>query len=205
MLTQDLRMLTDNTYSWQNRVKYALKLYDMDANGVLSRQDFESLAIKNTIVEMKGKWIDAKFDKSTEATDDQWNDLAKVADSDKDGEVTINEYKKAIQNSCTGKAYADFPKAFTATIEGLFSAADVDWDGAVGIEEFRLDCVNRNWNSYRTVDELNNAYEKLLTEDDKKKGGITLKRYQDLYAQFMGNPDESNPAVYLFGPLKSLE
>ena len=34
-------------------------------------------------------------------------------------------------------------------------------DGAVGIEEFRFDCVNRN--AYRTVDELNQAYEKLLT------------------------------------------
>ena len=34
-------------------------------------------------------------------------------------------------------------------------------DGAVGLEEFRFDCVNRN--AYRTVDELNQAYEKLLT------------------------------------------
>ena len=42
-------------------------------------------------------------------------------------------------------------------------------------------------------------------EDDKKKGGITLERYQELYAQFIGNPDESCSACYLFGPLTVLD
>ena len=41
-----------------------------------------------------------------------------------------------------------------------------------------------------------------LQDEDKKVGGITLARYQELYAQFIGNPDESCPAVNLFGPLE---
>ena len=40
--------------------------------------------------------------------------------------------------------------------------------------------------------------------EDKKKGGIDLKRFQELYAQFIGNPDETIGAVYLFGPLQEL-
>merc|ERR1711983_284865 len=48
------------------------------------------------------------------------------------------------------------------------------------------------------------GYAKLLNDDDKKAGGITLARYQELYAQFIGNPDESNPAVNLFGPLSEI-
>ena len=42
-------------------------------------------------------------------------------------------------------------------------------------------------------------------EDDKKKGGITLERYQELYAQFIGNADETCNACYLFGPLTKLD
>ena len=46
--------------------------------------------------------------------------------SSQDGEVTVDEFKKAIQNNCTGKAYGDFPKAFKAFIEGLFRTVDID-------------------------------------------------------------------------------
>ena len=38
-------------------------------------------------------------------------------------------------------------------------------------------------------------------EEDKKVDGISLDRYQELYAQFISNPDEKCNAVYLFGPL----
>ena len=44
-----------------------------------------------------------------------------------------------------------------------------------------------------------------LQDDDKKAGGITLARYQELYAQFIGNPDETCNACYLFGPLQVIE
>lgn len=44
----------------------------------------------------------------------------------------------------------------------------------------------------------------MLQDNDKKVGGINLARYQELYAQFIGDANESNPAVYLFGPLVEL-
>ena len=40
-----------------------------------------------------------------------------------------------------------------------------------------------------------------MQEDDKRRGGITLGRYQELYAEFVGNPDDKCEAVMLFGPL----
>merc|ERR1711884_68534 len=173
-------------YSWDNRVKFVVRfMYEIDNNGFLDKNDFECLAVRNTIIESKGKWDDAKFAKN------------------KDGEVSVEEFKKGISASCKDKAYKDFPTAFKFFIDSSFRTIDIDGDGAVGLEEFRFDCVNRN--AYRTVDELNQAYEKLLTEDDKKKGGITLERYQELYAQFIGNPDESCSACYLFGPLTVLD
>lgn len=38
-------------------------------------------------------------------------------------------------------------------------------------------------------------------DGDRKVGGLTLARYQELYAHYLGNNDENNPGVTLFGPL----
>ena len=43
-----------------------------------------------------------------------------------DGEVTTDEFKKALQNHCVGKSYNDFPKAFKAFIDGFFRTVDID-------------------------------------------------------------------------------
>jgi len=120
-----------------------------------------------------------------------------------DGEVSVEEFKRGLEASCKGKSYADFPAAFKFFIDSSFRTIDVDGDGSIGPDEYRLDCVNRM--AYLSVKELDDAYEKLLNEDDKKKGGIDMARYQELYAQFIGNPDETNQACYLFGPLNVID
>merc|ERR1712223_1169404 len=92
-----------------------------------------------------------------------------------------------------------FPQAFKFFIDSSFRTIDVDGDGSVGLDEYRSDCVKRM--AYKSIKELDDAYEKLLTEEDKKNGGITPERYQELYAHFIGNPDETCNGCFLFGPL----
>ena len=43
-----------------------------------------------------------------------------------DGEVSAEEFKKAIQTNCVGKAYADFPGALRAFVDVMFKSIDVD-------------------------------------------------------------------------------
>merc|ERR1711971_1548234 len=129
-----------------------------------------------------------------------WNEIAELADFNKDGEVSSEEFIKGIDSSCTGKSFNELPNAFTFFIDASFRTIDVDGDGSVGLTEFRVDCVNRM--AYKSIGDLDAAYNKLLNDEDKKVGGITLARYQELYAQFIGNPDEKCPAVDLFGPLE---
>merc|ERR1711915_327367 len=57
--------------------------------------------------------------------------------------------------------------------------------------------------AYCDVAEIDNAYNSLVTDADKAAGGITLARYEALYAEFLGSADETN-AKFLFGPLKEL-
>merc|ERR1712156_918802 len=167
-------------YSWDNRVKFVVRyMYDIEGNG---------------------DWNEATFKKNQEVMANLWNEIAELADFNKDGEVSTDEFMKAIQTNCVGKSFNDFPNAFKTFISGAFQAIDVDGDGSVGLTEFRVDCVNRM--AYKNIADLDAAYNKLLNDEDKKVGGISLARYQELYAQFIGNPDESCPAVNLFGPLE---
>jgi len=191
-------------YSWDNRVKFIVRyMYDIDGNGALDKSDFECLAVRNTVIEGKGNWDEAVFKKNQEVMANLWNEIAELADFNKDGEVSADEFMKAIEANCERKSFAEFPPAFKAFITGVFKAIDVDGDGSVGLTEFRVDCVNRM--AYKDIKDLDAAYEKLLNDDDKKAGGITLARYQELYAQFIGNPDETCNACYLFGPLQVIE
>jgi len=191
-------------YSWDNRVKFVVRyMYDIDNNGFLDKNDFECLAVRNTVIEGKGEWNDATFKKNQEVMANLWNEIAELADFNKDGEVSSEEFMKGIDLSCKGKSYDQLPATFKFFIAEQFKTIDVDGDGTVGLTEFRVDCVNRM--AYKSIKELDDAYAKLLNDDDKKAGGISLARYQELYAQFIGNPDESCPAVNLFGPLAVIE
>lgn len=191
-------------YSWDNRVKFVVRfMYDIDNNGFLDKNDFECLAVRNTVIETKGKWCENVYKKNQECMTNLWNEIADLADFNKDGEVSVDEFKKGIEMSCKGKGYADFPKAFKFFIDESFRTIDVDGDGSVGVDEYRSDCIKRM--AYKSIKELDDAFEKLLNDDDKKNGGITLARYQELYAQFIGNPDETCNACLLFGPLQVLE
>jgi len=191
-------------YSWDNRVKFVVRyMYDIDNNGFLDKNDFECLAVRNTVIEGKGEWNDATFKKNQEVMANLWNEIAELADFNKDGEVSSEEFMKGINLSCKGKSFSELPATFKFFIAEQFKTIDVDGDGTVGLTEFRVDCVNRM--AYKSIKELDDAYAKLLNDDDKKAGGISLARYQELYAQFIGNPDESCPAVNLFGPLSVIE
>jgi len=188
-------------YSWDNRVKFVVRyMYDIDNNGFLDKNDFECLAVRNTVIEGKGNWDEATFKKNQEIMANLWNEIAELADFNKDGEVSTDEFIKGVEKSAKGKQFNELPAAFKHFIQDQFRTIDVDGDGSVGLTEFRVDCVNRM--AYKTIGELDAAYEKLLNDEDKKAGGITLERYQELYAQFIGNPDETCNACFLFGPLE---
>merc|ERR1711862_201748 len=140
-------------YSWDNRVKFVVRyMYDIDGNGALDKNDFECLAVRNTVIEGKGEWNEATFKKNQEVMANLWNEIAELADFNKDNEVGAEEFKKAVQTNCQGKAFADMPAAFKAFVDTYFRTIDVDGDGTVGLTEFRVDCVNRM--AYKSIGEL---------------------------------------------------
>merc|ERR1712026_503759 len=63
-------------YSWDNRVKFVVRyMYDIDNNGFLDKNDFECLAVRNTVIEGKGDWNEATFKKNQEVMANLWNEI----------------------------------------------------------------------------------------------------------------------------------
>jgi len=193
-------------YSWDNRVKFVVRyMYDIDNNGYLDKNDFECLALRNTLIECRGNWDEAAYAKNKVIMGDLWNEIANLADFNKDdqgGELSVQQFSDAVRKICRDKPYAGFPNALKTVIDKQHRLIDLNGDGLVGIDEYRLDCVSRA--AFSDIKEIDDAYNSLLSEEDRAVEGISLTRYQDLYAQFISNPDEKCNAVYLFGPLSEV-
>lgn len=177
-------------------------MYDIDNNGYLDKNDFECLAVKNTVIELAGGWTKEKYEENHKIMNNLWTEIAELADFNKDGEVHVDEFKDAVKNACVGKKYEEFPQSMKIFIASKFKTIDVNGDGSVGLDEYRVDCVNRQ--AFTNVEVIDKAFEDLCNDADRKAGGITLTRYQELYADFLSSTDEKNPAVFLFGPLMEL-
>merc|ERR1712114_27195 len=123
-------------------------------------------------------------------------------DIDKDGEVTTEEFIKAIRTTSMGKPFDGLPACLKTFIGAMFKTIDIDGDGNIGIEEYRQDCVKRM--AYSNIKDLDDAYNKLA---GGCPDGITLAKYQELYAGFIANENSANadlPCLYLFGPLSEI-
>merc|ERR1711887_423364 len=169
---------TTMAYTHDNRVKYVVRyLYDIDNNGVLDKNDFKCLAVRNTILEAKGEFHSDRFAANCKVMDDLWNEIALLADFDKNGEVDVDGFKAAVQVNCVNKSYDQFPPMFKTFIENQFKAVDINRDGTVGLDEYRQDVITRG--AYTDVSEIDNAFNKMLNDSDRAAGGINLQRYKD--------------------------
>ena len=55
-----------------------------------------------------------------------WQQIAQIADFDKNGEVDTEEFMGGVETACKGKNYDDLPEAFKFFIEAQFRTIDVD-------------------------------------------------------------------------------
>jgi len=90
--------------SWDNRVDFVVRyMYDIDNNGFLDSNDFECMALRACIIEGRGDCNPAKLAEYQHIMRSLWDEISDLADFDKDGKISTEEFKQAVQKTCIGK------------------------------------------------------------------------------------------------------
>ncbi|CAG0906560.1 unnamed protein product, partial [Cyprideis torosa] len=116
-----------------------------------------------------------------------------------DDRISCDDLAEAVRTACQGKTFDQLPQAMKMFAHSLFKAVDTNEDGVIDLQEFRVDCVRRI--ALPNVDLIDECFDTLCTEDDLRRGGICKARFEDLFTDFINNPNSSAPAVRLMGPL----
>lgn len=188
------------SYPWEKRVEFIIRyMYDIDNNGFLDQNDFDCMAVRATVMEGQGECDAVKLAENQHIMRSLWEEISELADFDKDGQITTGEFKEAVQKTCIGRKFSEFPQAMKAFIDSNFKLMDTSCDGIISAPEYRYNCISRI--AVTDVKVIDNAFDKLLNDEDRKRGGLTLSRYQELYSEFLGNTSDSLPSIHLFGPI----
>ncbi|XP_037731559.1 sarcoplasmic calcium-binding protein, alpha-B and -A chains-like [Drosophila subpulchrella] len=98
-------------YSWDNRVDFVVRyMYDIDNNGFLDQNDFLCMAVRACVVEGKGDCSTSRLDDYKKLMKNLWEEISAIADDDKDGKISNQEFKDAVKKTCVGKKYEEFPQ-----------------------------------------------------------------------------------------------
>lgn len=94
------------------------------------------MALKMTLIEGKGEFNYNRYQENLHIMLSLWEEIAELADFNKvefgshspqtDGIVTIEEFKEAVQRSCVGRPYHDFPQAMKMFIDSHFKLIDLN-------------------------------------------------------------------------------
>merc|ERR1712018_212704 len=119
--------------SWSNRVKFIVRyMYDYDGNGVLDQNDFECLAVRNTILEGKGDWDPIKYEKNKQVMINLWQQICEIADFDKNNEVDTEGFMRGVETACKQKLMVTFQKLSSSSLR--LSSEQLMWMVMVQLE-----------------------------------------------------------------------
>ncbi|XP_045537286.1 calexcitin-2-like [Papilio machaon] len=172
----------------KKKLLFLHRFFDKDASGAVEKKDFEQAAVN--ISNSRGwKQGDAKYKETFDTLLKVWSDLESVADADKDGAVTVDEWiamwDAFAQNPSSAHAWQSQYCKF------IFQLQDATSDGAIDSEEFSSVCVSFGGSKDQAV----TAFQKM----SKGKSTISWAEFQELWREFFAAEDPSAPGNFIFG------
>ncbi|WP_394618622.1 EF-hand domain-containing protein [Lentzea sp. JNUCC 0626] len=172
----------------QHRIAATFAHYDANGNGVIELADLYALAGRL----MRGFGEPAGSDRGRElieTSDRFWETLIERCDADRDGQITLDEYRTAM---ATVLADVDeFDDVFLEVSESLLALADANGDGRVEPAEFQVLLKARGLSDA----ECALAFTHLDTDGD---GSISLQEYVDAVHEYYTDPAEGTPGSWLY-------
>lgn len=172
----------------KKKLSFLYRFFDKDSSGTVEKKDFEQAA--ENITKLRGwKQGDAKYKETFDTLLKVWNDLESVADTDKNGAVTIDEWvsmwDKFAQNPSSAFAWQSLYCKF------IFQLQDATGDGAIDSDEYIPVCVSFG----RSEEEGVTAFKKM----SKGKSTVSWSEFQELWREFFATEDPNAPGNFIFG------
>lgn len=108
--------------------------FDFDGDGQIERSDFETSA--GRVADEFGHSADSPArQRLLELSLGLWDHLVSVADSDQDGTISLDEYKKAFANGML-ETEASFEQSYRPFLDALMAVVDTDGNGMLDVDEY---------------------------------------------------------------------
>ena len=172
----------------QHRIDSTFAHYDVNGNGVIELADVYALAER--LLRAFGEPASSERGRElVEAHDRFWEMLVAHCDTDRDGQVSPEEYREAmIQMFVTG---GPIEADFLEVVQELLDLVDTDEDGRVDAGEFTVLLRARGLGA----DECAVAFAHLDTDGD---GAISVQEYVSAVRDYYTNPAEDTPGSWLY-------
>lgn len=162
--------------------------FDVNQSGTIDRKDFE-LAIEK-ICTLRG-WPTGtpQCKKTYDSMIQIWDGLRQRADSNKDGQVSVDEW------SSMWDEYAKNPENAlewqTQYMRFMFDLEDASGDGSIDVNEFTSVCSCYGLQ----VSECTEAFQKMSSGNKE----VSYAKFKDLWKQFFMSENPSDPGNFIFG------
>ena len=168
------------------------RTYDSDGDGFIEREDFTQAAERTT----KAFGLtddDPKAVRFHTTLDGLWERLSPVTDQDRDGRISVDEYKKAFANGLL-ETPESFDEGYVPFLDALMAIADEDGDGKLTLDE------HVTWSgALMGISERNaRGIHDLLSDED---GLLATAALLDAIREYYFSEDPASSGNWLLGSL----
>ncbi|XP_055342295.1 sarcoplasmic calcium-binding protein, alpha chain-like [Paramacrobiotus metropolitanus] len=176
---------------------------DVDGNGYTNEDDFVRIALNHAVFFCKGAYFKDIYENYIETFQNIWRQLSSEADTNQDGIVCFEEWYAYLQRlQQTGmRSFEELPGYLREFIEHHFNAYDMNRDGQVDVNEYRLYLCGRNMD----LKMAGACFDALLAGGDRAKGTINKRQFCALMFDFLFSLSPDSQGTFLCGPLHSVK
>ena len=168
------------------------RTYDSDGDGFIEREDFTQAGERTTRA-FGLACDDPKAVRFHRVLHGLWEQLSSVTGLDRDGRISVDEYKKAFANGLL-ETPESFDEGYVPFLDALMAIADEDGDGKLTLEEhvtWTGALLHLSERDSRTIHDL-------LSDDD---GLLATQAVLDAIREFYFSEDPAAAGNWLLGSL----
>jgi len=175
--------------------------WDQNKDGILSWEDFNTLAEYYTKLQRKGKLEKDVYERWKHIMECWWNELTVHADFNKDTKVEFDEWVKFLKTlGETTKEFKELPDFMQKYTQLLFMIMDANKDGLFCVKDYKKYLKGLDL----SVEHAEAQFEYMLDELDKANDmAMPMDSFRARLYEYWTKDDPNIKGKFLFGPFET--